>query len=128
MPSERILVIEDEPDARQALGRLLADEGYAVRTSGSGQRGLDLLREFRPDTVVCDYQLPDMSGLQVMRQARAEFGDGLTFIVVTGACGGDATERLLREEADLFLSKPVDLSLLWHALRGGAPVPVGGKN
>jgi DNA-binding response OmpR family regulator len=128
MPSERIMVIEDEPDARQALGRLLAEEGYTVCTAADGQAGLALLGDFRPDTVVCDFLLPDMSGLQVLRQMRASCGEGLTFIVVTGACGGHATERLLREEADLFLLKPVDLSLLWHALRDGAPVAIGGKN
>ncbi|MDB4947405.1 MAG: sigma-54-dependent transcriptional response regulator [Gemmatimonadetes bacterium] len=116
MASHRILVIEDEPGAREALESLLVEEGYTVATAGSGATGLQRLREFRPDTVVCDFRLPDTDGLDVLRHVRAEDGS-VTFIVVTADCGGEDAERLLRSEADFFFQKPVDLGRLRNVLQ-----------
>ncbi len=117
MAAQRILVIEDEPGARDALGSLLTEEGYEVATASTGRIGLERLRDFRPDVVVCDYYLPDMDGLQILRQVRS-LGDGeITFIFLTAGCGGDETERLLRQEADFFFPKPLDLSRFQRMLR-----------
>jgi DNA-binding response OmpR family regulator len=110
MPAQRILVIEDEPGARDALGSLLAEEGYAVKTAGSGRAGLACLREFRPDTIVCDVLLPDISGLQVLRQARALATSEVVFIIVTAGGSSEEVERALRSEADMFIEKPIDLT------------------
>jgi two-component system response regulator HydG len=79
--AERILVIEDESGARTALARLLTEEGFSVRTAATGAGGLEQIREFSPDTVVCDFRLPDTTGLQVLRAARAVCPGNLTFIV-----------------------------------------------
>lgn len=117
MTAERILVIEDEPGARTALSRLLTDEGYTVCTAGTGSAGLERLADFHPDTVVCDFYLPDIDGLSVLRSARAASSEGIVFILLTGACGGAEAESTLREEADFFFLKPVDLPELRGALR-----------
>ena len=118
MAAQRILVIEDEAGARDALGDLLADEGYAVCTAASGTAGLERMQEFRPDTILCDYYLPDLNGLEVLREARSRaLGARITFIAVTAECGGPENEATLRREADFFLSKPVDLSRLQRVLR-----------
>lgn len=112
MAAERILVIEDEPGARTALGSLLTDEGYTVCTAENGRAGLERIDDFHPDTIVCDFYLPDIDGLTVLRQARVAAQEGITFIFVTGGCGGDEAESTLREEADFFFHKPLDLSRL----------------
>ncbi|HEX8904001.1 MAG TPA: response regulator [Longimicrobiaceae bacterium] len=116
MAAQRILVIEDEPGAREALESLLSEEGYTVASAADGEAGLRRLSEFRPDTVVCDFYLPDTDGLQILRRVRSQASHPVTFIVITGACGGDGVERLLEREADYFLQKPVDLKRLRHAL------------
>jgi DNA-binding response OmpR family regulator len=116
MASHRILVIEDEPGARDALESLLVEEGYTVATAASGATGLEQLRDFHPDTVVCDFRLPDTDGLEILRHVRAEDG-AVTFIVVTAGCGGEDAERLLRSEADHFFQKPVDLGRLRNVLQ-----------
>lgn len=130
MAAQRILVIEDESGAREALQSLLAEEGYTVDTAATGEHGLERVREFRPDTVVCDFYLPDTDGLQVLRQVRAGGGAEINFIIITAGCGGAEAEDQLRQEADFFLHKPVDLSRLRNVLqrpaangtrRGGAP-------
>jgi DNA-binding response OmpR family regulator len=116
MASHRILVIEDEPGAREALESLLVEEGYTVATAASGETGLQQLRDFHPDTVVCDFRLPDTDGLDILRHVRAEDG-AVTFIVVTAGCGGEDAEKLLRSEADHFFQKPVDLGRLRNVLQ-----------
>jgi DNA-binding response OmpR family regulator len=116
MPARRILVIEDEPGARDALGSLLHDEGHSVRTAASGRDGLRCFREFHPDTVLCDVMLPDIDGLQVLRQARALADNRVFFIIVTAGGSAEDVERALRSEADQFIEKPIDLRRLRHAL------------
>ena len=123
MAAERILVIEDEPGAREALESLLSEEGYTVASAGTGDAGLRRMGDFRPDTVVCDFYLPDTDGLQVLRKVRDQAGPGVTFIVVTAGCGGDRVERTLQREADFFFQKPVDLKRLRHALQRDARKP-----
>lgn len=109
MAAERILVIEDEAGAREALKSLLDEEGYTVATAENGLRGLQRLSEFHPDTVVCDFYLPDIDGLQVLRAARSLSERGITVIVITAGCGGEEAESTLRREADFFFQKPLDL-------------------
>ena len=110
MAAQRILVIEDEPGAREALQSLLSEEGYTVDTAENGEHGLRRLSEFRPDTVVCDFYLPDTDGLQILRRVRDLAGRTVTFIVITAGCGGAEAESLLQREADFFFQKPIDLS------------------
>lgn len=109
MAAQRILVIEDETSAREALKSLLDEEGYTVCTAETGARGLERLDEFHPDTVVCDFYLPDIDGLQVVRAVRALADQGITVIVITAGCGGEEQEKTLRREADFFFQKPLDL-------------------
>jgi CheY-like chemotaxis protein len=109
MAARRILVIEDEPGAREALESLLSEEGYTVASAESGETGLRRRTEVHPDTVVCDFYLPDIDGLQVLRAVRALSESGITVIVITAGCGGDEAEKTLRREADFFFQKPLDL-------------------
>jgi CheY-like chemotaxis protein len=110
MASQRILVIEDESGAREALQSLLVEEGYTVATAESGERGLERLHDFHPDTVVCDFYLPDTDGLQILRRVRGSEDGAVTFIIITAGCGGEEAENALQREADFFFQKPIDLS------------------
>lgn len=121
MGARRILLIEDEPAARDALGSLLAEEGYEVCTAATGAMGLERLGEFRPDTVVCDYKLPDITGLQVLRQIRSRAENRIAFIFITAASGGEEAETLLQREADFFFHKPLDLQRFRRVLRQVVP-------
>ena len=128
MAAQRILVIEDEPAARDALESLLSEEGYTVATAETGEKGLVRLTDFRPDTVVCDFYLPDTDGLQILRRVRDVAGSGVTFILITAGCGGAEAETLLQREVDFFFQKPLDLKRFRHALQrtrgaNGHPAP-----
>jgi len=121
--SRRILLIEDEPGARDALASLLLEDGHAVRTAACGRDGIRCFEEFNPDTVLCDVLLPDISGLQVLRETRALARGRVFFIIVTAGGSPEVEERALRREADRFIDKPVDLRWLRRALSeiDGAP-------
>lgn len=116
--AHRVLVIEDEPGARDGLGSLLTEDGFEVLTAPSGESGVACAGEFQPDLVVCDFALPGMDGLQVLRRLR-EMPRRIFFIILTAGCGSDEVERALRSEADLFLRKPIDLRRLRDVLAGG---------
>src|SRR5262245_11175660 len=67
------LVIDDEPDARELLARIIRKAGYSVATAADGQEGLDLLRSIGPDVILVDLMMPGMDGApfrQVMRRDR----------------------------------------------------------
>jgi DNA-binding response OmpR family regulator len=126
MVVQRVLIIEDERSAREALESLLIEEGYNVRSAPTGLAGLASYRDFNPDAVICDYYLPDVNGLHVLRAIRGADNSDVRFIIVTAGMSGDAVERELRSEADAFLGKPIDLNQLTHALRAHGASPRGG--
>ena len=68
----RILVVEDEADIRQILVYNLGQAGYEMHVADRGEAGLALARETRPDLVVLDLMLPDMSGLDVCRNLKGD--------------------------------------------------------
>ena len=116
MEIRRVLVIEDEIPAREALVNLLQDEGFSVIGARDGQEGLESFVEFQPDIVVCDYYLPDINGLQVLRKIRQSRNGATRFILLTAGMSDAENERALKSEADSFLGKPVDLAQLQDAL------------
>ena len=72
-PSHRlVLVIDDEEDARMLLSRMVADFGYRVIPAGSGQEGLRLARDLRPDAITLDLVMPGMDGWTVLRRLKED--------------------------------------------------------
>jgi CheY-like chemotaxis protein len=123
MAARRILLIEDEPAARDGLARLLAEEGHEICAVDGGAGAIERLRDFQPDTVISDFYLGDQNGLQVLRQARALAKMPITFILITAGCGGAEMEAVLQREADHFFPKPVDLAKLRRILGEPWPTP-----
>ena len=82
-----ILVIEDEPDLRELLEVLLADEGHSVATASDGAMALDLVKRgmIRPDLILADFNLPTgMDGIHVARMLREELHQAVPTIILTG--------------------------------------------
>jgi DNA-binding response OmpR family regulator len=103
----RILVIEDDPYAREALALLLDYYGYDVIAASNGSDGLALVTDAKPDLVVTDWRMPGLSGraLCVARRARR---DTMPIVVVTSA-----DEVFSRDQpVNARLRKPVDPPLL----------------
>ncbi len=68
----RVVVIEDEPEMRRNIVRLLRLEGYDPAEASTGEAGLSLVRERRPDLVICDVMMPGIDGHEVLRAVRAD--------------------------------------------------------
>ena len=71
MSGPRILVVDDEPQLRKALRRILEGNGYDVREAEDGIDGLRQFESFKPDVVILDLMLPDASGVEICSQIRA---------------------------------------------------------
>jgi|SRR3990172_10631010 len=69
--AEKILVVDDEPDTVSLLGLTLARAGYSVVKATSGKSCLDLAQKEKPDVIILDVMLPDMTGLDVLRALRS---------------------------------------------------------
>src|SRR5688572_2648052 len=82
----RILVVDDHLDGVHALVRLLEAQGHSVTFAINGFAALEAAREFRPNVVILDMRLPDMSGLDVARQLKFEPGlEGVHIIAFSGS-------------------------------------------
>jgi two-component system KDP operon response regulator KdpE len=115
MTGARILVIEDEAQLRFALRRYLDQSGYSVRDAEDGGSGLFTFAGFRPDVVLLDLMLPDMSGVEVCRSIRAT---SETPIIVLSALGEEKTKvQALDEGADDYLTKPFGMDELLARIR-----------
>lgn len=111
-------MVEDNPDAASSLADLLAIHGHAVRTVGSGQAAVDVVRREPPDALICDVGLPDLSGHEVIRAVRAAAGAGAPFAVaLTGYAQPRDRDEALRAGFDAYLAKPPDLEALTALLR-----------
>src|SRR5215813_13211494 len=69
-PHGRVLVVDDEANARTALADLLRDEGYSVETAADGFKALHKLEEFAPDLILTDLKMPGMDGITLMKKAQ----------------------------------------------------------
>lgn len=104
-----VLVIEDNENNMELISFILAAHQHVVLQACCGQDGIDMAREQRPELILLDIQLPDMSGLQVLQELRAmDFLSATPVIAVTSyAMTGDA-KRLLDAGCDGYIEKPID--------------------
>ncbi len=107
----RVLVVDDEHNARTALGDLLREEGYTVETAADGFKALPKLEEFDPEIVVTDLKMPGMDGLELMRKVR-EREESIDVIVMTAYGAIDTAVKALREGAIDYLCKPINFDEL----------------
>ena len=107
----RIVIVDDNEDAVELLAALLESQGYAVLQARDGLAGLALIRGQRPDVAFIDLSLPELDGLGLVRQLRAENGDLPTRLVaLTGY--GEQSDRELTHEAGFHahLVKPATVN------------------
>jgi len=111
--ARRILVVDDNIDSAEVLGTLLEHMGHEVFVAYTGARALEVAQERRPDIVLLDLALPDVSGFDVARRMREDAGLAGTRIVGLTGFGSDEHRRRAREAGlDDYLVKPVDAEQL----------------
>jgi CheY-like chemotaxis protein len=109
--SLRIVLIDDDDDARELLSMLLGSDGHAIVEAATGAEGLAAVREHAPDLVLVDLDLPDVSGLDVARELRAE-GSRVHLVALTGRAHHADRSAAIAAGFDHHATKPVDLASL----------------
>ena len=112
----RILVVDDEPAILRFLRTGLGAQGYIVSEVQSGQAALDALRRSAVDLVILDLGLPDMDGIEVIRQMRGA-GSALPVIVLSSRDDERAKVEALDLGADDYVTKPFGIDELFARVR-----------
>ena len=110
--SLRILVADDEPDSVAALKLLLNDEGHDVVALSKGSDVLRRVEDFRPDVLVLDLAMPDMSGYELAREIRNRMGAAVRIVALSGFGLPEDRARALEAGFDQHLVKPADAAFL----------------
>lgn len=103
----RILIADDEPNQLELLGFNLGQAGFEVIRAGDGQQALDMVEDHRPDLVILDWMMPQMSGIDVCRKIRSN-RDTKSLPVIILSARGEEDDRTLGLDigADDYISKP----------------------
>jgi DNA-binding NtrC family response regulator len=107
----RILVVDDESNARSALAEILREEGYATETAADGFKALGKLEEFNPDVILTDLKMPGLDGISLMEKVKAST-PGVTFVVMTAFGTVSNAVEAMKKGADNYLLKPLDMDTL----------------
>jgi CheY-like chemotaxis protein len=111
-----VLICEDDPALREFL-RVALDADFQVAETGDGLEAVEMTRRFRPDVVLLDVMLPGQSGLDALRQIRADPELKDTRVIVMTAFSDVQRSDAEAAGADRFLSKPFDPYELTQAVK-----------
>ena len=111
--SRRILYIEDNPENRLLMRRVLMAEGYVVEEASDGNSGLQKAAESPPDLILMDINLPEIDGYEVTaRLKQLPNMSGVPIIAVTANVMKGDREKTLAAGCDGYIQKPIDIDLL----------------
>jgi CheY-like chemotaxis protein len=119
-----ILVIDDEPTIRKSIGRVLERAGYRVRTVGTGDEAMALVRSEHFDAAICDLHIPGVSGLKLCEQIWLAAPDlAGRLIVISGDLTGYGVDELVERTRVPPISKPFTAADLLLAIGAICPAP-----
>ncbi|MEZ5174348.1 MAG: sigma-54 dependent transcriptional regulator [Bacteroidia bacterium] len=127
----KILVVDDDEDMRLLLKRFFTKKGFTTETAGDGQSALELLKHFPADLAICDFKLPDVTGLDLIREIKL-LNNNIQIILITGYSDVRIAVEALRKGAHDYVTKPLypDELLLTvnQALSAESEIKSSGKN
>lgn len=116
--AKRILVVEDNDLNRKLFCDLLKAHGFAVEPVADGSAALERARQFVPNLVIMDIQLPDVSGLELIEALKADKDlRPIPVLAVTAYAGKGDDERIREAGAEGYLAKPVSIGPFMEAVR-----------
>ncbi len=110
--SRRVLLIEDNADARQMMRFLLEHAGHAVYEEVDGLRGIEAAVRLNPDVAIVDIGLPGLDGYAVARQVRQRLGREIRLVALTGYGRSGDRDRALGAGFDMYVVKPIEPAAL----------------
>ena len=115
----KILIVEDNEFNRDMLSRRLSRKGFDVLVAEDGNSGIQLARTAHPDIILMDVSLPDIDGLELTRQLKADDKTrAIPIIVITAHAMVGDRQQSLEAGADDYHMKPVELAMLLTQIQG----------
>ena len=110
MANELILIVEDNEKNRKLLRDVLQFKGYRTIEAESGEDGVTLATQHKPDLVLMDYQLPGIDGIEAFRRIRnASATAHIPIVAVTASAMPEETKKMKEAGFDGFLTKPINV-------------------
>ena len=106
MPA-KILIVEDNTDSREMLVCLLKLEGYEIKSATDGKEAIELLEQERPDLIISDIQMPNLDGIEMIKQLRKRGKLSRVPILVMSAYRSGRVSEALKAGANAATRKPV---------------------
>ena len=101
---KKIMVVDDEIGIRDVLYNLFTSKGYEVVTAENGKRALEILKNTRPDLIIIDYRMPQMTGLETLKKIRG-FDEKIRVVMLTAFGTPEVQKEALKLGVDDFLNK-----------------------
>jgi len=113
---KRILIIDDDMDMCNLLGRFLQKKGYETEASHSGGKGIAKFKESKFDVVLCDFRLGDKEGREVLKEIK-NFDPYAIVIIITGYSDIKTAVDVIKAGAFDYITKPFDSEVLLHKIK-----------
>jgi CheY-like chemotaxis protein len=123
----RVLVVDDHPDSAEASCILLTLLGHEACAVTSGREALVEVERWHPDIVICDIDLPDISGYDIARTIRSQHGNELYLVALTGWSQPVDRLRALAAGFDQHLVKPASAEHIQAVMGGFDPLTADGR-
>ena len=108
---KKLLIVDDESGIVEEVKSFFEEEGYEVQSADTGKDGIEAVSNFKPDILLLDMKLPDMSGLNVLKACKVN-SPATKIIVNTGYVDQNVIDEAERIGRDSFLQKPFNLERL----------------
>ena len=105
---KRVLIIEDTEDNMELISFVMEKNGYQTLKAETGEHGVAMIIQERPDFVIFDIQLPDIDGYEVLKRIRNSEARDIPIIAMTSFAMTGDKERLLEAGCNGYIEKPID--------------------
>lgn len=100
-----VMIVDDEPGVRSILSRFFKSRGFQTQTAGSGHEALSALKTCRPDYLLLDIRMPDMSGLDVLKEVKVRYPD-MVVCMITAMDDVEMARTAFECGATDYITKP----------------------
>lgn len=116
----KVLVVEDDRSALRLVAKFVSSAGHDVTLAENGREALDFIQQDSPDLVVCDWDMPEMDGVELCRRVRGlQLAHYVYFLLLTGKSSADEMVEGLEAGADDFVIKPINRAVFLARLEAG---------
>ena len=114
----KILIIDDEEVVRESCCRILSEEGHQIETATDGERGLQKVKQLKPDLALVDLKMPGMDGIEILEKIQ-DIDPDIVSIVITGYATIESAVEAMKRNAYDFIPKPFTPDQLRIIIRRG---------